>query len=267
MERVPPFNAQQLTAIAKALGDTEDGLTGTEIAYLLGECRVPDTDPTATKWKRIFNASVEFQNQRQFGNHIVVFINKALSPVRFTDNPVKFRRWRDRLNPILAFSGMSVREDGKVRWVKPASSLDEAMARANRLQYLLESRGVHSDVLRYCKAELLQENYFHAVLEATKSVAAKVREMTGHPGDGAPLIQAAFGGQNPPLALSDLRTESQRSEQSGFVNLLVGLFGAVRNPLAHSPKIEWAMNEQDALDILTLVSLVHRKLDQCKKRP
>jgi len=58
-----------------------------------------------------------------------------------------------------------------------------------------------------------------------------------------------------------ISTESEKSEQKGFANLLIGLFGAVRNPLAHAPKTNWPMSEQDALDILTLVSLIHRKLD------
>lgn len=266
MEQVPPFNAQQLTALAKALGDTDDGLTGTQIENLLAQCTIPDVDPTLTKWKRLFNAFVAFQNKRGFGNHVVVLINRAMAPVQFTVDPARFNRWKDRLNVILAFSGMSVGNDGKVRWVKPASSLDEAVARANRLQYLLENRGVHPDVLLYCKAEWLQENYFHAVFEATKSIAAKIRALTGHPGDGAPLIQAAFGGPNPPLAINELKTDSDRSEQSGFLNLLIGIFGTVRNPLAHNPKLDWAMNEQDALDILTLVSLVHRRIDQ-RTRP
>ena len=30
---------------------------------------------------------------------------------------------------------------------------------------------------------------------------------------------------------------------------------------AHAPKIHWPINEQDALDILTLASLLHRRLD------
>jgi hypothetical protein len=46
---------------------------------------------------------------------------------------------------------------------------------------------------------------------------------------------------------------------------LVGLFGDVRNPLAHAPKMTWPMFEQDALDILRLVSLIHRKLDRAQK--
>jgi len=41
---------------------------------------------------------------------------------------------------------------------------------------------------------------------------------------------------------------------------IVALVGTVG--LAHNPKVEWNMSEQDALDILTTASLVHRKLDQ-----
>lgn len=37
---------------------------------------------------------------------------------------------------------------------------------------------------------------------------------------------------------------------------------ATADRLAHDPKVEWDMTEQDALDILTMISLVHRKLDQ-----
>ena len=74
-------------------------------------------------------------------------------------------------------------------------------------------------------------------------------------------MNKAFAGQQPVLALGLLTTDSEKSEQKGFANLLIGLFGAVRNPLAHAPKTNWSMTEQDALDILSLVSLIHRKLD------
>lgn len=46
------------------------------------------------------------------------------------------------------------------------------------------------------------------------------------------------------------------------MNLLKGLFGTFRSPTAHAPKITWAIAERDALDLLTLVSLLHRRLDQ-----
>ena len=114
-------------------------------------------------------------------------------------------------------------------------------------------------------AELLDENYFHAVFESTKGVAERIRLMSGLTADGAELVNKAFSIQSPILVLGPLATESEKSEQKGFSNLLVGLFGAVRNPLAHAPKTNWPMSEQDALDILTLVSLIHRKLDRAEK--
>jgi hypothetical protein len=40
-------------------------------------------------------------------------------------------------------------------------------------------RGGHPNVMHGCRAELLSNNWFHAVLEASKSVAAKSRTRTG----------------------------------------------------------------------------------------
>lgn len=264
MDRVPNFNPQQLTSIAKILADTHAGLTGAQIDYLLRDCRIPDVTPDQTKWKRLLNAFIQFQNERQFGNHVVVFINKAMNPVQYTCTSDVFDSRRDELNTVLAFCGMRVGEDGRVRSTTVARDLTDARERANRLKAALTSRRVHDDVLRFCRAEFLQKNYFHAVFEAMKSIAAKIRQKSGLTGDGADLVQQAFGtpgGRRPLIAINLLRTETEKGEQRGFTNLLIGLFGTIRNPLAHNPKIEWDMSEQDALDILTMASLVHRKLD------
>lgn len=268
MAQIQPFDAQHLTSIAKLLADTNEGLTGSQIGYLLQDCKIPDVSPEMTKWKRLFNAFVEFQNERKFGNHVVVFINRAMNPVQYTTLPHVFYERRDRLNTILSFSGMYVGEDGKVHWSKKAGSLDEAMERASRLHSTLTTRQVHSRVLDFCKKELLQENYFHAVFEAMKSIAVKIRELSGLDIDGAPLIDRSLSlGKDfkPIIAINSLSTETERGEQRGFANLLKGLFGTIRNPLAHDPKIEWDMSEQDTLDILTTISLVHRKLDKAYK--
>jgi uncharacterized protein (TIGR02391 family) len=265
MDRIPPFGAQHLTSIAKVLGDTEEGLKGREIEYFLRDCGVPDVTPAVTKWVRLFNALVAIQNEKQVGNHTVMFINRAMNPVQYTSKPGVFARRRDQLNVVLAFSGLSVGDHGKVRRAERAAELSEALRRASRLHSALTTRDVHAEVLRYCQAELLQDNFFHAVFEATKSVAARLRHLSGLTTDGAALIQEALGGNSPILAINDLQTVSDKSEQSGFSNLLVGLFGTIRNPLAHNAKAEWSMEEQDALDVLTLISLVHRKLDRTRR--
>jgi hypothetical protein len=70
------------------------------------------------------------------------------------------------------------REDGKVITAKVAKTVGEAQQRADDLRAELARRDVHPDVLAFCRAELVQQNYFHAVLEAAKSVADKLRNLT-----------------------------------------------------------------------------------------
>ena len=129
-------------------------------------------------------------------------------------------------------------------------------------------RPVHSDVLRYCRAELVEDDYFHAVFEATKSVAEKLREKAGLDSDGSTLVDDALGigkAGTPRLAFNSLRTESERSEHKGLMNLIKGVFGAFRNTSAHAPRIHWQVTQQDALDILTTISLIHRRLDSAAR--
>jgi len=52
-----------------------------------------------------------------------------------------------------------------------------------------------------------------------------------------------------------------------MMNLMKGIFGTFRNPTAHAPKILWNISEQDALDLLTMVSFLHRRLDSAARTP
>jgi uncharacterized protein (TIGR02391 family) len=63
------------------------------------------------------------------------------------------------------------------------------------------------------------------------------------------------------VTINALLTDSQRSEQSGFANLVKGTFGMFRNPTAHEARILWAISKEDAEDLLSLASLIHRRLD------
>jgi len=264
MERIQPFDSQKLEAACRVLADTERGLTGSEIGCLIQDCRIEDVSPGMTKWKRLFNALAEAQKKYQVGNHLIMFINRALDPVSYARNKEQFEWRRSELNVVLSFSGFSVREDGKVICTQKETTLKGARARAGALRAILEDRGAHTEVFKYCRAELLEENYFHAVLEGIKGVAQRIRDMSSLTTDGAELVNAAFSVKSPILAINPLVTETEQSEQKGFRNILVGLFGAVRNPTAHAPKVSWPMTEQDALDIFALLSFVHRKLDNAR---
>ncbi|WP_347341709.1 TIGR02391 family protein [Bradyrhizobium uaiense] len=158
-------------------------------------------------------------------------------------------------------------ETGSLITAEVARTLPEAQRRARELRSDLEGRGVHPDVLKFRRAELLAENYFHAVQEAVKSVADKMRSRSGLTDDGAGLVDRVLGGEPPLLAINSRSSVSERSEQSGFANLVRGTFGMFRNPTAHEARLHWTMSKEDAEDLLTIVSLIHRRLDRATMPP
>lgn len=112
--------------------------------------------------------------------------------------------------------------------------------------------------------EVLKRAHFHACLEATKSIFDRLRTMTGVSGDGATLVDAALSlgkSGTPALAINSLQTQTQRDEQTGFANLVKGLGGLYRNPTAHDPRLSRSISDDELLDVLTMVSMVHRRLD------
>ncbi|MFC6671122.1 TIGR02391 family protein [Marinobacterium aestuariivivens] len=252
-----------IESLSKILGDTVEGLSGSEITKFLGECDIEDPGLNSTKWRRLYDSLSIKQESDRCANNVLRFLQHVMRPSRHFDNHAWFEDTRQRLNRVLWFEGLELEENGVVRKVSKVNTLSEAAERATKLKKSLLARKVHQDVLLFCREELLVDNYFHAVFEATKSIADKIRNKTGLTLDGAALVDEAFSfkGKVPHLALSSLETESQQSEQKGFCNLLKGVFGTFRNTAAHSPKITWKIEEQDALDILSTISLIHRRLD------
>jgi uncharacterized protein (TIGR02391 family) len=119
-------------------------------------------------------------------------------------------------------------------------------------------------------SEIDDDNYFHAVLEASKSLAEEIRRRTGRTEDGVNLIDAVFeiGKRGHPLlALNTMSADTERSRQSGLANALRGVFGSLRNPAAHEPKINSSMTEQDAVDEICHMSYLHRRIDECHEVP
>lgn len=126
MTLIPLFSSQHLEAACRVLADTERGLSGTQIERLLQEIEIADPSPGMTKWKRLFNALAGAQNRHQVGNHLIMFINRAMNPVNYARDAAAFAWRRDELNVVLAFSGFYMREDGKVGYADKATTLDAA---------------------------------------------------------------------------------------------------------------------------------------------
>jgi uncharacterized protein (TIGR02391 family) len=261
------FTRAQLQAIADALGDTSEGLTGSEIAHLLATCRISDVSPDITKRHRLFNAFVGHQNTIQDRVPILAFIRHSMKPEAYIRTPDRYEPMRARLNRALLFAGLQVEANGKLMAADAAETISEAQRRARELRTDMETMGIHPEVLRFCRDELLADNYFHAVLEAVKSIADRLREKTGLSSDGAVLVDQALGGDPPLVCINAWGDDTDRSEQRGFTNLVKGIFGMFRNTTAHAPKINWAVNKNAAEEALALVSLVHRRLDAATMPP
>jgi uncharacterized protein (TIGR02391 family) len=99
-------------------------------------------------------------------------------------------------------------------------------------------------------------------------VAEKLRVLSGLTLDGSDLVNEALGTRrregrehDPLVAFNSLRTLSEQSEHRGIMHLMKGVFALFRNPTAHELKGRWAVDERDALDLLTPVSVIHRRLE------
>lgn len=258
MAALPLLSETSLDVICRSLADAA---SHKELSIILSQCGLEERGGTP-KWERMLLALTHRQRQDRCGNNVFSFLCTILHPSRFGGKHQAFEDYRACVNYQLAFYGLSIDEKGQTKQVTAATTILEGTQRANELRSELTHRSVHVDVLRFCKAELLQDNYFHCVLEATKSVAQKIRDKAGIEGDGASIVEQVFSVKSPILALNTLRSESEQSEQKGFANLLKGVFGTFRNVLAHAPKINWAVNRTDAMDALTILSYIHRRLDE-----
>jgi len=257
-----PIDSGTLEGIAKILADTNSGLTGTELSKFIPESGLIDIDPTNTKWKRLYNSFVEFQNRTKNSNSILKIINLSMKPSRFLGQNDHFEHIRQELNKRLSFIGLNLNDSGVFNPVKMSKTISDAESRVNRFKSKLENRNIHSKIYDYCNTELITENYFHAVFEAVKSIAEEIRIETNLSFDGAKLIDHALCVNNPLIKINRLESETEKNEQRGFSNLIKGVFGMFRNTTAHTPKTVWAITEDEALDIMTTISLIHKKLDK-----
>lgn len=260
MNRIRPFSNAQIESLSKVLGECG---TGSEITSVLMDMGLSDHSAQSTKWRRLNAVFRETQVRDKCANRILDFIQRYLAPERFVGENDEFEGCREQVNVVLAFAGLEYRADGQFEIVREARTLTESERRVSTIRAKFHGRRIHPDALKYCRPELMDDNYFHAVFEATKGLAQRIREMSSVEADGSALVDAVFSTKRPVLAFNSLQTETEKSEHRGFANLLRGCFALIRNPRAHEPKIMWQENENDAADYFTLISLLHWKLDRC----
>jgi uncharacterized protein (TIGR02391 family) len=255
-----PLPSAAIESLSRLLGDYG---SGSEIDMALKSCGIEFRSSEGAKWRRLNETFIHLQSSTRSAATVLQVIRQILAAEKYVQNVDLFEERRSSVNMVLLLHGVEYRANGKFYKCEPAQTLDQAESRLRKVQKMLRERAIHPEVTKYCRAELMQDNYFHAVFEACKGLAQRVREMANIEIDGAELVDKVFLGPKPILALNTLRTESELSEQRGLGNLMKGCFSALRNPRAHTPKV-LCKDEGDTADLLTLVSLLHRKLDICQ---
>ena len=120
----------------------------------------------------------------------------------------------------------------------------------------------HDLILKNCTCFLEQNDYFHAVNEATKIFIKHVQEVSQSGSDGYKLIMQVFDENNPVIKITDCSTESLKSYQRGIKEISSGVVSAFRNPTAHEPVQSWEISREDCNDILCTLSFLLRKIDE-----
>lgn len=260
---MPKLTPYQIEQIARIIGNTDAGFTGSELGHLLAQCHIDDPNPELTKWKRLYNAFCATINGNSSTNVVFQVIQHCMEPTQGLNNPERYSQMRLELNKVLMLVGIEIRDDGQFYSVPKAQSLGEVLRRTKELREKLTGYGSHPEVLNCCRDELLAEDYFHAVQEAAKSLCIRVRTMSGLSLDGTELFQIAFSNKNPYIAYNSLRTSSEQNQQNGLKEMLCGVIHMVRNVTAHELRVRLDINEKDAVDILTQISYLHKLLDVC----
>ena len=274
------LNQQQLEALCGVLGHTNDGFTKKELSSLLIKSNIVLVDDGSfnngyvyktglNKKEWLYNCLVNEINMSHSMEKVYAFLEIALDPVSFTDDSKreKYRCILEKTNKVLLLVGLTVTPEGKLQEVVAAKTLDEVDRRVNSLQKQLYNRAIHREVQKYCIADYLRKDYYDAVFEAAKGLAERVRDITGLKTDGGKLFDTAFSTNDPYLFFNSMQTDSERSEFIGLKELLASIFHLVRNKAAHTPKINWKIEEAKALDVLTRISVAHKYLDECPQMP
>lgn len=261
------FTESELEQLSKALADCA---TGSQITLLLHDTGLLDIQggdlTSMTKWKRINAALRDLHNKDQSPNGILDFSKRVLAPARFISKPPQeHSAMLAAVNTVLALKGVQIRDDGEAIRIPKSTTVADAQRRADRLRGELTRRAVHPEVLRFCRTELMDKDYFHAVLEASKSLAEKIRALSGLSLDGNELVDKALSTQEPLLVWNSLKSPSERAMHTGVGNMLKGVFSYYRNPTAHDPRILKPVSEEDALEALTLISFLHRRLEEAQR--
>lgn len=121
----------------------------------------------------------------------------------------------------------------------------------------------HTDLRRATRKLFSEQNYALAVEEAFKCLDNFVKKRGGIGESGADLMRQTFSPKKPVLQLSDMKTESQRNQQQGYMEILAGCMTGIRNPRAHAHAYQ--DDSRAALEMLVMANHLFKVVGSAKR--
>lgn len=125
-----------------------------------------------------------------------------------------------------------------------------------------EGLDLHPEIERAVSQLYRDGHYANAVEVSVKALNSLVRLRSELEQDGTSLMERAFSPSKPILKFNDLKDQSDRDEQKGFMQMFSGAVSGLRNPRAHR-----FINDdpERALEFIAFVSLLAKLLDSARK--
>ncbi|HEV7308812.1 TIGR02391 family protein [Ensifer sp.] len=124
-----------------------------------------------------------------------------------------------------------------------------------------DERNIHSAITMVSRALFDDGHYSQATFEAFKLLDTHVKKLSGVNDSGHGLMMNAFGEKNTKIKLTDMLTQSELDEQSGYKFIFAGSMSAIRNPRGHEI-IHDSIDQ--CLDHLSMASTLLRRIEDRK---
>ena len=131
-------------------------------------------------------------------------------------------------------------------------------------------RKLNTKIHRVSKNEYENANYLSAAREAVKEYENEVKSIAGISDFGWKLMDKAFGKCPKPINVTPCITSTHKNIEKGQRDLSTGVISGFRNPVSHESDIDTyphIFDDQDSLDILSLISYLFNRLERRSKPP
>ncbi len=273
MPNLDRIDATYLTMISDAFVEMEELFSDGEVGALLVGSGLEDVFPNSGRHGRLLNALKNQQNLDGGADTIAIFLRRSGQHLQRRKGDEAVNKFREKINAVLSYAGYELDSNCEFKTYdaasKPIYARSDAETRAESLNKGVKQRRLHPDILLSTRPEYITDSgYFRCVLEASKLLQEKLRAKTGLRVEGPQIAEHAlsFSMQRQPLLLlNDFRTENDQAEQFTLMCMLKGLLLTFQDEQTRVYREGWQMDFDDALDLLSLISFFHRKIDRGRK--